>query len=209
MNLEFDLYFITDRGLSLKPDVEVVADALTGGVSVVQYREKEYYTEKMVETALMIKKLCSEKKCLFLVNDRIDVALACDADGVHLGQDDMPYQIARRLLGPDKIIGITVRDVGKALDAEKAGADYLGVSPIYTTSTKLDAGEPGGLNLMREVKSAVKIPCVGIGGINESNMIDVLKAGADGVCMISAVVSNENVTETVKRVIRKIESTRT
>jgi thiamine-phosphate pyrophosphorylase len=134
-------YFITDARLSRAGNESDVRDAVAAGVRVVQYREKGADTRAVYEEALRLREFC--RGALFVVNDRVDLALAVDADGVHLGQQDLPYDLARRLLGPEKIIGITVSSLAEALDAARLGADYLGVSPIFSTSTKADAGEPG------------------------------------------------------------------
>jgi thiamine-phosphate diphosphorylase len=127
------------------------------------------------------------------VNDRVDIALAVGADGVHLGQEDLPIEIARKLLGRKKVIGLTVHSLAEARQALAAGADYLGVGPIFATLTKPDAGPPAGIQLIRQIKRAVKIPLVAIGGINLANAPEVIRAGADGLCAISAVVSGEDV----------------
>jgi thiamine-phosphate pyrophosphorylase len=190
-------YFITDSGLSRAGNISDVRQAEACGVSVVQYRNKNAETIQMYEEALRLREIC--RRAAFLINDRIDIALAVKADGVHLGQSDMPYAAARRILGPEKIIGITVHNLAEALEAEAAGADYLGVSPIYQTATKPDAGKPAGIALMEGIRARVKIPLVGIGGINLANAPDVIQAGADGVCAISAVVAKENVGEEIRR----------
>ena len=130
---------------------------------------------------------------MFLINDRIDVALAVDADGVHVGQDDMPFTIARKLLGPEKIIGLTVHDMNEAEETEKLGADYIGLSPIFATGTKQDAGSPCGVSMIREVRNRVRLPIVGIGGINRENIGEVIRAGADSAAAISAVVCADDV----------------
>jgi len=187
----FDLYFITDSKLTRKTILDDVEQALAAGVKIIQYREKEKSTIEMVKEANQIRKLC-QGKATFLINDRIDIALASDADGIHLGQDDMPYEIARKILG-NKIIGLTVHNVKEAINAEKIGSDYLGVSPIFQTTTKLDAGKPAGLNLIEEIKKATNIPLVGIGGINLENISSVIKAGAQGAAVISAILTKENV----------------
>ena len=135
---DIDLYFITDSKLTKKTVLDDVKAAIAGGVKIVQYREKEKPTKEMVEEAQKIKELCGDD-VIFLVNDRIDIALAVDADGVHLGNDDMPYETARKLLGEDKIIGLTIHNVEEAVEAERLGADYVGVSPIFATTTKPDA----------------------------------------------------------------------
>jgi thiamine-phosphate pyrophosphorylase len=144
----------------------------------------------MYEEALGLRKICAT--ALFIVNDRIDIALAVNADGIHIGQDDMPYGVARRLLGEEKIIGVTVHTIEEALAAEESGADYLGVSPIFSTTTKSDAGKPAGPALIKEIKAIVRIPIVAIGGITLSNEYEVVNAGADALCAISAVVSSDD-----------------
>lgn len=190
-------YFITDSGLSRAGNISDVQQAEARGVRVVQYRNKNAETREMYEEALRLRDIC--RSAAFLINDRIDIALAVDADGIHLGQSDMPYVAARRMLGPEKIIGITVHNLNEALDAEAVGADYLGVSPIYQTATKPDAGKPAGITLMEEIRAHVEIPLVGIGGINLANAPEVIRAGADGVCAISAVVAKENVGEEIRK----------
>lgn len=197
-----DLYFITDRKLSKKTVLDDVKAAVKAGVKIVQYREKELSTKDMIKEALEIKGVC--KDIIFLINDRIDVALGVDADGVHLGLDDVPYDIARNILG-DKIIGVTVHNVEEALEAEKMRADYIGVSPIFHTDTKKDAGKPAGLKLIEDVKEAVNIPFVAIGGINLDNINGVVKAGAKSAAVISAIVCKDDVEGECRKFIGKIK----
>ena len=184
-------YFITDAALSRAGNLSDVHSALAAGVAVVQYRDKRAAGREMLAEAGRLREICRD--ALFLVNDRVDIALGVEADGVHLGQDDLPYETARRLLGERKIIGLTVHNLAEALEAQSLGADYLGVSPIFTTGTKKDAGPPGGLSLIREIKRQVSIPVIAIGGINLQNAAAVIQAGADGVCAISAVVTSPDV----------------
>jgi thiamine-phosphate pyrophosphorylase len=184
-------YFITDAGLSRAGNLSDVREAVAAGVRVVQYRDKRGHPDKLREEARLLRELCRE--VLFLVNDRVDLALMVDADGVHLGQEDLPYEAARERLGPDKIIGITVHNVREAREAAARGADYLGVSPIFPTRTKADAGAAGGLGLLREIRREVTVPLIAIGGINLGNAREVLRAGADGLCAISAVVTRSQV----------------
>ena len=141
---------------------------------------------------------------LFLINDFVDIALKVGADGVHLGSGDMPYKKARELLGKGKIIGLTAHNMEEAVEFEKSGADYLGVSPVFHTSTKEDAGKAMGIEKLKEVINTVNIPCIAIGGINENNMEKVVKTGVDGISMISAIITKDNVEETVKNLIDKI-----
>jgi thiamine-phosphate pyrophosphorylase len=190
-------YFITDSGLSRAGNLSDVAQAEACGIRIVQYRNKTADTLAMYQEAVRLRQIC--QKALFLVNDRIDIALAAGANGVHLGQSDMPYQAARRLLGPEKVIGITVHNLAEALRAEKAGADYLGVSPIFATSTKSDAGKPAGIALIEEIRGRIDIPLIAIGGINLANAPQVIEAGADGLCAISAVVTREDVSAEIRK----------
>jgi thiamine-phosphate pyrophosphorylase len=188
-------YFITDCRLSRAGNAGDVAQALGAGVRMVQHRDKEADSAAMIAEARLLRRLCRE--ALFLINDRVDVALAVDADGVHLGQEDLHYREARRLLGEKKIIGITVNTMEQAVEAARLGADYLGVSPIFATQTKPDAGEPAGLDLLREIRALVSLPLIAIGGITLDNAPDVIEAGADGVCAISAVVTQPDVGEAI------------
>lgn len=190
-------YFITDAELSRAGNHSDIKSAVAAGVHVVQYRCKKGTSREMCLEAESLKKLCDST--LFLINDRIDIALVVDADGVHLGQDDMPLPLARRLLGEKKIIGLTVHDLEEAREAEDAGADYLGVSPIFPTRTKVDAGLPAGIGLIREIKAVVNLPLIAIGGITLANARDVVQAGADGLCSISATVTQDNVQNEIEK----------
>ena len=190
-------YFITDSGLSRAGNISDVKLADACGVYAVQYRNKNAETREMFDEALRLREIC--RNALFLINDRIDIALAVDADGVHLGQSDMPYRTARKMLGPGKIIGITVHNIAEATEAQSLGADYLGVSPIFQTVTKSNAGKPAGIALIEEIRDLVDIPLVAIGGINLANAPEVVRAGADGLCAISAVVAKEDVSGEIKK----------
>ena len=191
-------YFITDADLSKNGNVSDVEKAVEAGVTIVQHRRKLDDTEAFIEEAKLLKKIC-EGKSLFIINDRVGVALSVDADGVHLGQGDMPYDTARKLLGKDKIIGVTVHDVKKAIQAENKGANYLGVSPIFSTTTKSDAGKPCGVEVIKEIKKNCKMPIVAIGGITMDNAKEVVHAGADAICAISAVVTKDDIKKEIKK----------
>ena len=201
---EIDFYLVTDSGLSRKGTLSDVKEAVESGCRIVQYREKNKSTKEMIDEASEIKRIC-RNKAIFLVNDRIDVALAVDADGVHIGQDDMPIETARKLLGPDKIIGLTVHDRDEAIRAEKNGADYVGLGPIFDTATKKDAGDGIGPARIREVKRAIKIPLVAIGGINKENCESVIQNGADSLVAISAIVCSDDVNRETKFFIDVIQ----
>ena len=190
-------YFITDSSLSRAGNISDVKQAEACSVCAVQYRNKNAETREMYIEALRLREIC--RNALFLINDRIDIALVVDADGVHLGQSDMPYRVARKVLGPEKIIGITVHNLAEAMEAQRSGADYLGVSPIFETLTKSDAGKPRGIALIEEIRGQVDIPLIAIGGINFANAPEVIKAGSDGLCAISAVVAKEDVSSEIKR----------
>jgi thiamine-phosphate pyrophosphorylase len=186
-------YFITDPGLSaagLKSDCQ---KAVAAGVEIIQYRNKEASTRTLYDEALCMKNICMGTSTRLIINDRIDIALAVDADGVHIGQEDMPYHVARSLVGKDKIIGVTVHTLEEAKAAQGLGADYLGVSPIFTTATKLDAGKPCGVEVLKAIRQACNVPIVAIGGIDLSNIGLVIKAGADMACAISALVTKPDV----------------
>ncbi len=190
-------YFITDAQLTRAGIFNDVKAALAAGVEVVQYRNKSLSTKEMFKEALILRKLC--RKITFLINDRVDLAQALGADGVHLGQDDLPYRQARELLGKNKIIGLTVHSLSQAQDAEKIGVDYLGVSPIFGTKTKSDAGKPVGCVLIKKIKEQIALPIIAIGGINLLNAREVISAGADGLTVISALVTKTNVKKEIEK----------
>jgi thiamine-phosphate pyrophosphorylase len=192
-----DFYLVTDSRLTKHGVASDVALAVGAGCAVVQYREKDAPTRRMVEEARIIHDIC-RNRALFLVNDRVDVALASDADGVHLGQDDMSYGDARRLLGPNAIIGLTVHDEREAEETSRLGADYVGLSPIFPTGTKADAGEACGVGMIERVRARIAIPIVVIGGITKANVAETILAGADAAVAISAVVTSDDTTREVR-----------
>ena len=184
------LYLVTDRALSLgRPIEEVVREAVEGGATMVQLREKSISTREFVELALRLKPVCRAAGVPLIINDRIDVALAVDADGVHIGQSDMPYEVARRLLGSDKIIGLSVENFGDLEVASGLDVDYVGISPVYGTPTKTDTAAPFGLEGLRKAVQMSAHPTVAIGGMNASTVGEVIGAGADGVAVVSAICS--------------------
>lgn len=187
------LYLITDsRFMEIngykRSLIDVVKAAIEGGTTAVQYREKQASTKQMVSEVMKLKKLCNSHGVLFFVNDRIDVALAVDADGVHLGQNDMPLTIARRIFGGDKIIGITVHNEEELVRAELEGADYVSFAPVFATPTKPDHKTPMGTVKLSQLASKTRLPSVAIGGINLDNAEEVYKTGIDGVCIISSIM---------------------
>lgn len=189
----FDLYVVTDSDLSRGlTDSEVARLAYEGGADAVQLRMKHADGGEMLCQAKRIAAMAAENDRFFFVNDRVDIAMASGADGVHLGQSDMPVSDARRLMGRDAIIGVSVQTVEQAVKAVEGGADYLGVGSIFKTSTKKDAVQGLGLGAIFEIRRAVDVPVVAIGGINRGNIQDVIRAGADSAAVVSAVVAQED-----------------
>lgn len=184
------LYLVTDQAsLRGRPLTEVVLAAVQGGVSCVQLREKTLATRDFVALALVVKDLLAPFGVPLVINDRIDVALACGAQGVHLGQSDMPVALARQLLPPGVFIGLSVENLADVARAADQPADYLGISPVYATPTKSDTATPWGLAGVRQVRAFTGLPLVAIGGIHPGNAAEVLHAGADGLAVVSAICS--------------------
>ena len=192
-NIDYSLYLVTDRGLARgRSTLEIISAAVHGGATVVQLREKDCTTRDFIEQALTIKEFLKDRGVPLIINDRVDVAQAVRADGVHLGQTDMPLGLAKKVLGDSMIIGISAESLEDAVEAEKGGADYLGVSPIYATPTKTDTAPPLGLEGLREIRKTVRLPIVGIGGLNRDNAAEVIRNGADGVAVVSAIVAADD-----------------
>ena len=188
--LDLSLYLVTDRALSRgRTTCDIVRAAVAGGVTCVQLREKTLSTRAFIAEARLLKVLLAPMGIPLIINDRLDVALAVGADGVHLGQQDMDIIDARRLAGPGLAIGISAESLEDALRAQAQGADYIGISPVFATATKTDAATPLGLEGIRRIRAAVRLPMVGIGGITADNATTVITAGADGVAVVSAIVA--------------------
>jgi len=188
VDADFGLMLVTDRSLSrAKSVVEVVEAAVKGGVTVVQLREKEASVREFIEIGRRLLEILRPRRVPLLINDRVDVALAVPADGVHLGQSDMPPADARRLLGPKAVIGLTVETMAQAGPADREDVDYLGVSPIFPTPTKTDTGPAWGVEGLWRLRPLVRKPLVAIGGVNETNAARILEAGADGIAVVSAI----------------------
>jgi len=200
------VYVITDSQLSLgRSTEEVVRRALAGGAKAIQLREKRFSDKRLLETAIRLRTMTADAGALLIINDRVDIALAAGADGVHVGQDDLPADVARRLLGPGCILGVTVETAEEARAAGVSGADYLGTGPVYATSTKPDAGRPYGVELVRRIKAATSLPVIAIGGISEENAEDVAEAGADGLAVVSAVVGRQDIEQSVRLLLEAFE----
>lgn len=200
------LYVVTDSALSQgKTHVEIARSAVEGGAGIVQLRDKTATSAELYEEACAIREVC-RNKAVFIVNDRIDIALASGADGVHLGQSDLPLSVARKMCGPSFIIGISVGSVEEADAAVRDGASYVAVSPVFSTMSKKDAGDGHGLSLVREIRMRYPdIALVGIGGLSWENCRDAIAAGLDSIAVISAVVSQPDIVAAAKSLSAAIE----
>lgn len=202
MNTDIETYLVTQTDLSGdRSTVDVVRAAIAGGVDAVQLREKHASARERYELARKLREMTADADIPLLVNDRVDIAAAADADGVHLGDDDLPVSVARDQLGSDAVVGRSVSTVEDARVAEDAGADYLGVGSVFSTTSKdVRDGESGiGVETVAEIAAAVDLPVVGIGGITPANAADVVEAGADGVAVISAITGSEDPEEATRR----------
>ena len=193
MKFDPSLYLVTDRALSLGRDLEwIVTEAVRGGVTMVQLREKDCSTREFVALGQRLKALLNDFQVPLIINDRIDVALAIQADGLHLGQTDMPYAIARQLLGPDKIIGLSVENFEQIKQANLLDVDYIGISPIFSTPTKTNTATPFGLEGTATAAQLSTHPTVAIGGIHLDNVEQVMATGVDGVAVVSCICSADD-----------------
>ncbi|MHB8033742.1 thiamine phosphate synthase [Clostridium botulinum] len=194
MEINYELYLITDRrflkGRQLK---KVVEDAILGGITIVQVREKDVSTREFYNVAKEVKEVTDYYRVPIIINDRLDIAQAIDANGVHLGQKDMHLNIAREILGKDKIIGISVGNVKEALEAQNNGVDYLGIGTIFPTGSKKDVDAIIGIDGLSKIKDSISIPSVAIGGIDKTNFKDVLKTGIEGISVISAILDEDDI----------------
>jgi len=201
------LHVLTDRDWSRGRDMLSVAEAaIAGGATVIQLRDKTASIRQLVEDGLALRRLTRQHGVLLIVNDRVDVALAVEADGAHVGQDDMPADLARRLLGPDRLLGVSAGSLEEAEAATAAGADYLGVGPIYATRAKADAGAPTGPALLRAIAERVETPLAAIGGITAENADEAIRAGAVGVAVITAVVAADDIAAAARALRRVVEA---
>jgi thiamine-phosphate pyrophosphorylase len=201
----WDVYLVTDRAFSMgRSNMEIVEAAINGGVSVVQFREKDLETRDFYTEAVQIREFLRSADIPLIINDRIDIALAVDADGVHLGQNDMPMRIARKILGPDRIIGLSLNQLNDINEEAFAFADYLAVSPVFATATKLDTAAAWGLEGLRRARNLTDMPLVAIGSIKHENAREVVMAGADCVAVVTAIVSAENPESAARALVEKV-----
>ena len=205
--MDYDLYVITDEAIAGgRSHAEIARLAVLGGAGIIQLRDKMRSCEDLVIVGREMGAITRKAGAVLIVNDRLDVAMACSADGVHLGQDDMRVGTARQLAPPGFIIGVSVGTVWEAAEAEREGADYIALSPAFPTTSKDNAGPGHGLDRLREIKRTVSIPVIAIGGINRQNVRDVIVAGADGIAVISAVVARPDIAAAareLKELVRK------
>ena len=187
------LHILTDTVLQSRfSHVELTRLAIQGGADTIQFRQKIGSTREMIKIAQQIKQICTDSGVAFIINDRVDVAIASDADGVHLGQDDFPLPLARNLLGKDRILGGSAVTLEEARKCLTEGADYIGFGPVFPTASKDDAGPVTGIDLLRQVVDTIPLPIIAIGGVSVENTPEVIQAGSHGIAVISAVCCQEN-----------------
>jgi thiamine-phosphate pyrophosphorylase len=192
--MNYELYIITDESIGDRLSHEEIAErAISGGADAVQLRDKSCGCRELIRIGRALRDITHKSGTLFIVNDRLDVALVCGADGVHLGQDDMRCDVARQIAPAGFVIGISVGSVDEAVQAENEGADYIAVSPVFPTGSKNDAGPGHGLGVLREIHRRVTVPVIAVGGISRENVQEVVEAGANGVAVISAVVASPDI----------------
>ncbi len=182
-----------------------MSHALAAGVRFFQYRDKKEPKRLIWETSQLLAQIARKAEALFIVNDYADIATAVDADGVHLGQDDLPIEEARKIIGKDKIIGISTHGIEQAVAAEQAGANYIGFGPIFPTTTK-DTGVVQGIENLKLIRQTVTIPIIAIGGINRSNAIEVIRSGANGIAVISAILSAHDLQNAASEMLQSLEN---
>lgn len=204
-NFDLSVYLVTDRELSLNRSlIEVVTKAVEGGATIVQLREKDCSSLTFYQEAKALKKLLDVSGIPLIINDRVDIALAVGA-GLHIGQSDLPYEVARRLMGDEAIIGLSVETYEDALKANALDVDYIGLSPVFDTQTKRDIHTPLLLEGVSKIAAISKHPMVGIGGIHLDNVDQVILAGADGVAVVSAIVSQKNITQATQELVKAVD----
>lgn len=199
--IDYSIYLVTDEAcLHGRPLLKCVEEALAAGVTLVQYRAKATDGGVLYAEACRLKELCDKYNVPLIINDRLDIALAVGAAGVHLGQDDLPCAVARRLLGENFIIGVSAHNPAEAVQAVSEGADYLGCGAVFGTATKHDVAKLG-LENLRAIRKAVAVPMVGIGGITADNYAEVLATGADGAAIVSGILAQDDIGAVVKKLV--------
>lgn len=201
---ELKFYLVTDSDILRGRDFyNSIEEALKGGVTMLQLREKNASGKEFLEKAIKLRELTKKYNVKFIINDRVDIAMLCDADGVHVGQSDIPANKVRELIGEDKIVGVSARTVEEALTAKENGADYLGVGAMFTTRIKLDAKSVS-IEKLKEIKELIKLPVVAIGGLSLSNIDKLKECNVDGYAVVSAILGAENIKLECEKWIEKI-----
>ncbi len=198
---KFFLYIIVDKDACAKRGIFKVVSRIKLPNTVIQFRDKTGDKADILRDALRLKKICAKNKTVFIINDYLDIAKMVDADGLHLGQSDLPIGFASRLLGPNKIIGISCHNLAQAKQAQKSGADYIGIGPIFKTPTKPDY-KPVGLKTLRSVTKNITLPVLAIGGINRENIRAIKQNNADGACVVRAVCRAKNINQAIKELLK-------
>lgn len=192
-NIDYTIYLVTDRSLMSSATIEEsVTEAILGGCTLVQLREKDISSKEFYETAKSLREITAKHKIPLIINDRVDIALAVNADGVHIGQSDLPAKEVRTIIGPDKIMGVSASNLAEALAAKDDGADYLGVGAMYTTGTKTDASLTT-LSELKRIRDTIALPIVVIGGINKETIPNFVNTGIDGLAIVSAIIAQKDV----------------
>lgn len=203
---ELKLYLVTDSDILEGRDFyNCIEEALKGGVTILQLREKDASGKEFLERAIKLRELTKKYNVKFIINDRVDIAMLCDADGVHIGQSDIPANKVRELIGEDKIVGVSARTVEEALIAKENSADYLGVGAMFTTTTKLDAKSVS-IEKLKEIKKAVDLPIVAIGGLSLNNIDKLKVCNVDGYAVVSAILGAPNIKLECEKWIEKIQN---
>ena len=199
------LYVIIDtQTLGSRDELDTATKAIRGGARIIQLRDKHHSKGDLLIIARRLKELCYKSDAIFIINDHLDIALASDADGLHIGQDDLPLTIVRKELPIDKIVGCSTRTLDQALKAEAEGADYIAVGSVFPSPTRMDAIMTS-LEQLRQIKQAISLPVVAIGGINKDNIAEVMAAGADSAAVISAILAHENIEQATRHLVKEIE----
>lgn len=204
-NFDYTLYLVTDRDVLRGRDlIKCIEESILGGVTLVQLREKNVTSREFYEIAIKVKEVTSRYNIPLIINDRLDIALAIDADGLHIGQKDLPASVARKILGKDKILGVSAATLQESLKAEKDGADYLGVGAVFSTSTKKDTRDVS-YETLSSITSSVNIPVVAIGGINEKNVTKLKESNIDGIAVISCILGKEDVKGAAEKMLDRFK----
>lgn len=207
-DIDYSLYLVTDRrNKTTEEFLKIIEESIQGGVTVVQLREKDTPTKEFYQIAIKLKEITQKYKIPLIINDRIDIALAIDCEGVHLGQDDMPAEIARKILGKDKLIGVSAHNIEEAKKAVLDGADYIGSGAVFPTSTKNDASDVP-IEKLKDITNSINIPTVAIGGIKSENIKQLENTNISGISVVSAIMESENpikASEKLKSIYNSIE----